>query len=291
MTARQIAKLGIAFCVASGVVLFGASGIVAQDAKTKAKSETKASVAALIDLNSATPEELDQLPGVGEATVKKIIAGRPYNSVDDLTKAGLTKSAVEKLKTLVTARAPAKAAKTSTPNRVGPIDVNAAGVEELQALPGIGPALAEAIVKERPFKSFADMDRVKGLGPAKITALNGRIKFGSVDTPAPEKARPASEAKGKKSSSERATTPPASTARTSVPGPSGSSKPKSALPAGKVNINTAKKETLDALPGIGPVKAQAIIEARPFRTIEDIKKVKGIKDGEFKLIQDLITVK
>ena len=59
----------------------------------------------------------------------------------------------------------------------------------------------------------------------------------------------------------------------------------------KVNINTAAKEELDALPGIGPVKAQAIIEGRPFKTIEDIMNVRGIKDGEFAKIKDIITVK
>ena len=50
-----------------------------------------------------------------------------------------------------------------------------------------------------------------------------------------------------------------------------------------VNINTATKEQLDALPGIGPVKSQAIIDYRnangPFKTPEDIMKVKGIKEG------------
>jgi competence protein ComEA len=63
-------------------------------------------------------------------------------------------------------------------------------------------------------------------------------------------------------------------------------------PAGqKVDINTAVKDDLDALPGIGPVKAQAIIDARPFKTIEDVMKVKGIKEGEFSKIKDLISVK
>jgi competence protein ComEA len=44
------------------------------------------------------------------------------------------------------------------------------------------------------------------------------------------------------------------------------------------------------LPGIGPVKAQAVIEGRPYKKIEDIKKVKGIKEGEFNKIKDVITV-
>jgi competence protein ComEA len=61
-----------------------------------------------------------------------------------------------------------------------------------------------------------------------------------------------------------------------------------------VNINTATKEQLDALPGIGPVKAQAIIDYRnangPFKTPADIMKVKGIKDGEFAKIKDQIAV-
>ena len=38
-----------------------------------------------IDINSATPAELEKLPGVGSATAKKIVAGRPYQSVGDLS--------------------------------------------------------------------------------------------------------------------------------------------------------------------------------------------------------------
>jgi competence ComEA-like helix-hairpin-helix protein len=58
-----------------------------------------------------------------------------------------------------------------------------------------------------------------------------------------------------------------------------------------VNINSAAKDKLETLPGIGPVKAQAIIDARPFKTIEHIMKVKAIKKGEFAKLKDIITVK
>lgn len=57
----------------------------------------------------------------------------------------------------------------------GLVNVNMAGVEELQALPGIGPALAEAIVEEReangPFGAVEDLLRVGGIGEKKLEKL------------------------------------------------------------------------------------------------------------------------
>lgn len=61
----------------------------------------------------------------------------------------------------------------------GPIDVNVATAVELEALPGVGPATATAIVTERerngPFLDVDDLDRVPGIGPAKLDALRGLV--------------------------------------------------------------------------------------------------------------------
>jgi competence protein ComEA len=59
------------------------------------------------------------------------------------------------------------------------VDVNVATVEELDELPGVGPATAAAIVTERerngPFVSVDDLDRVPGIGPAKLDALRDLV--------------------------------------------------------------------------------------------------------------------
>lgn len=61
-----------------------------------------------------------------------------------------------------------------------------------------------------------------------------------------------------------------------------------------VNLNTATKDELVALPGIGPAKAQAIVDYRnqhgPFRSIEEIRKVKGIGEKLFLSIKPELTI-
>ncbi len=68
----------------------------------------------------------------------------------------------------------------------------------------------------------------------------------------------------------------------------------SALATELININTADATLLETLPGIGPVKAQAIVDYRqangPFLLIADIQEVSGIGPATFANIQALITV-
>jgi DNA uptake protein ComE-like DNA-binding protein len=52
-------------------------------------------------------------------------------------------------------------------------------------------------------------------------------------------------------------------------------KPKPAL--GSVSLNTASVEELDQVPGLGKSSVKSIIAARPFKSIEDLNKVKGLK--------------
>jgi len=61
------------------------------------------------------------------------------------------------------------------------VDVNAAPVGEIEALPCVGRVLAERIVVERGIAPFADADdlrRVPGVGPATIARLRPFVRFG-----------------------------------------------------------------------------------------------------------------
>jgi len=60
---------------------------------------------------------------------------------------------------------------------------------------------------------------------------------------------------------------------------------------GKININTASSSQLETLPGVGPVRAKQIIEGRPYKSIEEVKKVSGIGTKTFEKLKDKITVK
>lgn len=163
----------------------------------------------------------------------------------------------------------------------GLIDLNTADQKALESLPGIGPAIAKAIIAGRPYKSVDDLKKVKGISDSKLKAIKDKATVGAMaatSAAAPSAASAPAAAAHKVPSAQKEVTEKASKSASKL------------APGQRVNINTASKEELDALPGIGPAKAQAIIDGRPYNTIEDIMKVKGIKQGIFNKIKDNITV-
>jgi DNA uptake protein ComE-like DNA-binding protein len=214
-----------------------------------APAQAAKSKAAKVDINTAAQSELEALPGIGEATARKIIAGRPYSSVDDLTKAGVPASTVSKLRSRLTvgstaktgaekapsraeeapAKAPAsspaesraatsgssKTAATRGSARAEKVDVNTASQQQLEALPGIGAATARKIIAGRPYSSVADLSRA-GVSRTALAKAGPQLTVGASGS-APARVEPASAPAATGSSAPAAPAPPAAAPRDASP--------------------------------------------------------------------------
>ena len=200
-----------------------------------------ATTAALIDLNTATIDQLEALPGIGPAKAKAIIEGRPYTSLKDFGSRNIVPaSTVEKFKDQVTV-AKAKPATTEAASTAaqpsGKVDLNTATADELETLPGVGPAKAKAIIEGRPYKSLKDFESRNIVAASTVEKFKGQLTLSKAKAAATE------------------------TAAAEIP----------AQPSDKVDLNTATVDELLALPGIGPAKANAIIEGRPYASLKDFE--------------------
>lgn len=57
----------------------------------------------------------------------------------------------------------------------GGVNINSGSAEELDSLPGIGPALAQKIIESRPFESISDLDDVSGIGESMLEKLTPQV--------------------------------------------------------------------------------------------------------------------
>jgi competence protein ComEA len=169
-------------------------------------------VAARVDLNRAERTDFEQIPGVGPKLAQAIVDHRGekgrFQSVEQLRGVkGVGPATFDKVRPflrvdpapaqspsdldppILERKKPAEAEKRPAPSRPAnsrklqpgdpPINVNTASFEQLLQLPDVGPATAQAIIAARtqkPFVTFNDLDRVKGIGPKKLEKLRPFVK-------------------------------------------------------------------------------------------------------------------
>jgi|SRR6185312_1158110 len=166
---------------------------------------------------------------------------------------------------------------TVTANALSMINLNTATEKELESLPGVGQKTAEAIIAKRPLKSIDDLKEIKGISETKFEKIKPLVSLTETSAAA------------------QAETAPVMTKTNAAVGTASSAgramwASKKLAVDEKISLNSASLEELQKLPGIGAKKAEAIIQARPFKSVEDIMKVKGIKAKTFDKMKDHLTL-
>ena len=168
------------------------------------------------------------------------------------------------------------------------IDLNSAAHSEIAQVPGVGPKLAEAIVDHRrlhgAYKSVDELKSVRGVGPVTFEKIRNNFRIGAMALPRSAMAPPSPEP----FESDRGPAP----APPPRPVAGGIKKIQPGEPP--IDVNTATAEELQRLPAVGPVTARAILAARergPFRSVEDLDRVKGIGPKTLDKLRPFVVVK
>lgn len=145
-----------------------------------------------IDVNTATAEQLEALPGIGPVKASNIINHRhtigsftDLRQLDDVSGIGPATMAnimpfvtIESAdgSVLTSSTVPEASPTIATEAVEGSININTAGTDVLIGLPGVGTVKASLIVSDRttngPYNSCEELVRVRGIGPATVANLS-----------------------------------------------------------------------------------------------------------------------
>ena len=111
-------------------------------AKAAAKPAPPKATVGKVDVNGATADQLDAIPGIGPVRAKAIVGGRPYEELQDLVKKKvLTQGVLDKAR-----------------SHMALANINTSTAADMEkTLPGVGDVRAKAIVAGRPYAKPEDL--------------------------------------------------------------------------------------------------------------------------------------
>lgn len=268
-----------------------------EGSQQQAQQQMQQGAMELVNVNTASEQELQQIPGLDQSLAQSIVQHRqtngPFQSVDDLAQVqGMDDQKLQGMRGYLTAEK---------------LNINTAQAEDLQMVPGMDQSLAQSIIQYReangPFQSVDDLTKVQGMDDQKLQSVQNYLTVEKINlnTASAEEMQviPGMDQSLAQSIIEyrEANGPFGSVDELSQVQGIDDQKLQSIqehVTADKINLNTASAEDLQIVPGIDQSLAQNIVEYRqangPFGSVDDLSQVSGVTEENMNTIREHITV-
>lgn len=183
MQHRNLLAAGLAVAVASVLAVHalhrGHSHVAIPALRTAVHARATAVAQIVVDVAGAVHRPGLYHLATGTRIADAVAAAGGATAKADVTLVNLAAPLADGEQVLVPARGAAGSAAAGTPSPTAPLDLNTASAEQLDALPGVGPATAQKIIDYRqahgPFRSVDELQAVPGIGPSKLAQLKGLV--------------------------------------------------------------------------------------------------------------------